>query len=78
MIADLIELAFAAGAVREVTCDDGYDRYLLDGGGGSIEVYVRSDGRFARANGVDGPLSIGQVARICGLSAAPRASTSRV
>ena len=66
-IADLIERAFATGAVREVTCDDGYDRYLLDGAGRSVEVYMRSDGRFARANDVDGPLSIGQVARLCGL-----------
>ena len=77
MVVDLIERAFATGAVREVTCDDGYDRYLLDGAGGSVEVYVRPDGRFARANGVDGPLSIGQVARICGLSAAPRAAALR-
>lgn len=78
MIVDLIERAFATGAVRNVTCDAGYDRYLLDGTGGSVEVYVRPDGRFARASGVDGPLSIGQVARICGLSTAPRAAASRV
>ena len=57
MVVDLIDRAFATGAVREVTCDASYDRYLLDGSGGSVEVYVRPDGRFARANGVDGPLT---------------------
>lgn len=76
MIVDLIERAFASGVVRNVTCDGGYDRYLLDGEAGAVEVYVRPDGRFARAHGVDGPLSIGQVAQICGLSAAPRAAAS--
>ena len=63
--------------MRNVTCDGAYDRYLLDGAGGSIEVYVRPDGRFARAHGPDGPLTISQVARICGLSAAPRAAALR-
>ncbi|HEY5852565.1 MAG TPA: hypothetical protein VIW24_00575 [Aldersonia sp.] len=63
--------------MRNVTCDAGYDRCLLDGTGGSVEVYVRPDSRFAGANGVAGPLSIGQLARICGLSAAPRAAALR-
>lgn len=74
MIDVLIENALARDAVRRVTqTPDGFDEYHLDRAGDSarvqppIAVHVRPDGRFSRAEGGSGLLSIGQVATLCGL-----------
>lgn len=74
MIDVLIENALARNAVRLVTqSPDGFDEYHLDRAGDSarveppVAVHVRPDGRFSRAEGGSGLLSIGQVATLCGL-----------
>lgn len=64
MIEDLIELAHAQGVVREIQpCTDGCDEYVLtrEDGATTIRLWVRADGRFSRAHGGEGPLSLGQV-----------------
>lgn len=75
MIEDLIELAHAQGVVREIQpCTDGCDEYVLtrEDGATTIRLWVRADGRFSRAHGSEGPLSLGQVMTACGLSYAAR------
>ncbi|CAM2777528.1 hypothetical protein RHDE110596_00520 [Prescottella defluvii] len=89
MIDDLIELAFAQHVVREtLPSPDGCDEYVLrradatdatDSVGSvdaSIRLWVRPDGRFSRARGAEGPLSLGQVMTACGLSYASRRTTA--
>lgn len=71
MIDDLIELAFAQNIVREtLPCPDGCDQYVLarTDAATTIRLWVRPDGRFSRAFGDEGPLSLGQVVTMCGLS----------
>lgn len=70
MIDDVIELAFMQGVVRGVVSDAlGWDEYLLEGlEQTAVSVWVRPDGRFSRASDGDGPLTLGQVARMCGLT----------
>ncbi|WP_430331258.1 hypothetical protein [Rhodococcus sp. ACT016] len=75
MIDDLIELAFAQNIVREtLPCPDGCDEYVLTRADepATIRLWVRPDGRFSRALGDEGPLSLGQVMTVCGLSYAAR------
>lgn len=73
MLEDLIERAYAHGIVRTVVPVAGCDEYVLerrDGRGHPGEVVlvrVRDDGRFSRAEGADGTLTLGQVAARCGL-----------
>ncbi len=79
MIDDLIELAYSQHAVREtLPCPDGCDEYVLahTDGAATVRLWVRPDGRFSRALGDGGALSLGQVMTACGLSyAARRAAT---
>ncbi|MGF7125142.1 MULTISPECIES: hypothetical protein [unclassified Rhodococcus (in: high G+C Gram-positive bacteria)] len=76
MIDDLIELAYSRHVVREtLPCPDGCDEYVLgrvDAVNASIRLWVRPDGRFSRAQGDEGQLSLGQVMTACGLSYAAR------
>lgn len=79
MIDDLIELAYSQNVVREtLPCPDGCDEYVLarTDGPATIRLRVRPDGRFSRALGDEGALSLGQVMTVCGLSySARRAAT---
>ncbi|MDH6280993.1 hypothetical protein [Prescottella agglutinans] len=79
MIDDLIELAYAQNVVLEtLPCPDGCDEYVLARAGvaATIRLWVRPDGRFSRALGDEGALSLGQVMTVCGLSySARRAAT---
>ena len=72
MIDDVVELAFAQGAVRGVAAAaDGCDEYLLASSEAAptIRVWVRPDGRFSRAAGSDGRhLTLGQVIELCDLA----------
>ncbi|MBH0123610.1 hypothetical protein ACWDUD_29495 [Rhodococcus sp. NPDC003382] len=72
MIDDLIELAFAQGAVRGVSvAADGCDEYLLASSGTApaIRVWVRPDGRFSRAfDSDDCHVTLGQVVDRCGIT----------
>ncbi|RVW10765.1 hypothetical protein EGT67_06375 [Prescottella agglutinans] len=79
MIDDLIELAYTQNIVRgTLPCPDGCDEYVLARADGpaAIRLWVRPDGRFSRALGDEGALSLGQVMTVCGLSySARRAAT---
>lgn len=75
MIDDLIELAYTQHVVREtLPCPDGCDEYVLDrvDGAAPLRLWVRPDGRFSRAFGDEGALSLGQVMTACGLSYSAR------
>ena len=75
MIEDLIELAHSQGVVRELLAGpDGCDEYVLacTDGVTAIRLWVRPDGRFSRAQGNAGSLSLGQVMTVCGLSYSAR------
>ena len=76
MIDDLIELAFSQNVVREtLPSPDGCDQYVLarvDRPDTQVRLWVRPDGRFSRAHGADGALSLGQVMTACGLTYAAR------
>ncbi|QCQ90007.1 hypothetical protein [Rhodococcus sp. SGAir0479] len=78
MIDDLIEFAYARDIVREtLPAADGCDHYVLAcPGDTAIHVWVRPDGRFSRAVGEQGALTIGQVAAASRLSYAGRAERS--
>lgn len=84
MIDDVIEIAFAQGTVCSVVSDAcGWDEYRLArvdrsaDSGEHVSVWVRPDGRFSRALGGEGLLTLGQVVRLCGLTwtRAPRTTT---
>lgn len=72
MIDDLIELAFFQDAVLSVSlATDGSDEYTLrriDEDTSPVTVRVRPDGKFGRAVGTEGYLSLGQVMSVCGLT----------
>ncbi|AVP67594.1 hypothetical protein GS894_04145 [Rhodococcus hoagii] len=79
MIEDLIELAHTQGVVCETSVGpDGCDEYVLACADGvtTVRLWVRPDGRFSRAHGNAGSLSLGQVMAVCGLSYAARTSAA--
>jgi len=79
VIEDLIELAHSQGVVRETLAGpDGCDGYVLacTDGVTSIRLWVRPDGRFSRADGNAGSLSLGQVMTVCGLSYSSRTAAA--
>ena len=78
MIDGLIEEAYSRGAVRAVTpTGTGGDEYLLNRTGDpgrretAVAVRVRADGRFALATHDGAPVTLGQVAALCGLTGRP-------
>lgn len=79
MIDDLIELAHSQNVVREMLpSPDGCDEYVLACADGvtTVRLWVRSDGKFSRAFGNAGPLSLGQVMTACGLSYSARTAAA--
>lgn len=81
MIDDLIELAFEQDAIRTVRAtSEGCDEYTLrraDSDSSSVKVWVRPDGKFSRAIGTEGLLSLGQVMTVCGLTYRTSTRSSR-
>ena len=81
MIEDLIEIAYAQGAVTYVgQAAGGVDEYELarvDSVASSVTVTVRADGKFAKATSIEGYLSLGQVVRACGLDYRHATSSAR-
>lgn len=79
MIDDLIELAHTQKIVCEtLPSPDGCDEYVLarTDSAETVRLWVRADGRFSRALGEEGALTLGQVMTVCGLSYAHRTSTT--